>query len=166
MQPWRAGHGCLCIEALSAAMSIWARRGDGAQRTCDQDRLAAAMRWATGHSLQPICEVIHMNEFPNVEGVSSHLLVYVFLHGRYAVLIELLNCVRHQLDGVAQHLAGGETYKARQLCGDAFWGLLTRDEKRLVGSCISHLAGARELPLVKVNEFRSYPNKYQLLEIH
>ena len=44
--------------------------------------------------------------------------------------------------------AGDEIVTARQLCGEPFWSLLDNEEKRLIGSCISHLVRVGDLPLI------------------
>jgi hypothetical protein len=56
----------------------------------------------------------------------------------------------------------GKRYKAKDLCGHAYWALLKSNERLLVGSCISHLVRAGELALIKVSEDGTYPNQYVL----
>jgi hypothetical protein len=88
---------------------------------------------------------------------------YVFLHRRYAVLVELVNAIRAQLDDDRlSRLDEGCAYTSRQLCGNAFWSLLALRERKLVGSCISHMANVGDLPLIRVNAFRKYPNRFCL----
>ena len=77
------------------------------------------------------------------------LLNYVLLHGRYPVLDELIQLVRHQLEDLAGWLQVGKRYTAAQVTGSPCWNLLTSDEKRLCGSVIAHLAKEGQLPLVK-----------------
>jgi hypothetical protein len=77
------------------------------------------------------------------------LLNYVLLHGRYPVLDELFQFVRHQLEDLAGWLQVGKRYTAAQLTGSPCWNLLTSDEKRLCGSVIAHLVKEGQLPLVK-----------------
>ena len=97
------------------------------------------------------------------ESASKGALVYIALHGRYFVLVELIHAVVAQLgDHLHILLDDHRTYTARQLCGEEFWALLCRREKLLVGSCISHLANEGALPFVRINEFKKYPNRYQL----
>jgi hypothetical protein len=77
------------------------------------------------------------------------LLNYVLLHGRYPVLDELIQFVRHQLEDVTSWIRLGKRYTAAQVMGSPCWNLLTSDEKRLCGSVIAHLAKEGQLPLVK-----------------
>lgn len=77
---------------------------------------------------------------------------YILLHGRYAVLYELINFVRAQLDGFELSLRPGKRYTARALMGDPCWKLLTKEEKRLTGSVIAHFAAHGELPLRKIEK--------------
>lgn len=79
-------------------------------------------------------------------------LTYVLLHGRYAVLQELVDAVRHQLDGAPATWAEGYCYRAPDLTGYAFWNQLTTEERRLTGSVISHMVKLGELPLAKVEK--------------
>jgi hypothetical protein len=94
--------------------------------------------------------------------ISHQRVVYVLLHNWYPVHIELLNCVRLLMQGVQFLLAPGKAYKAKDLCGHAFWALLEKGERRLVGSCISHLVRTDELQLTKLNDEGTYPNRYEL----
>jgi hypothetical protein len=79
----------------------------------------------------------------------AELLNYVLLHGRYPVLDELIQFVRHQMTDLADWLQIGKRYTAAQFMGAPSWRLLEVDEKRLCGSVISHLVGEGQLPLVK-----------------
>ena len=79
-------------------------------------------------------------------------LQYVLLHGKYPVLIELIECVRLQLAGTCWLLLYGKRHTAKDLTGVDFWALLTRVECRLVGSVIAHLVATGELPLVKAEK--------------
>lgn len=92
---------------------------------------------------------------------SPELLNYVILHGRYPVLDELIQFVRHQLDGLASWLQVGKRYTAAQLMGSPCWNLLTSDEKPLCGSVIAHLVKEGQVPIAKcekrsVGEANSY----------
>lgn len=82
-------------------------------------------------------------------GSSPELINYVLLHGRYPVLDELIQFVRHQLEDLAGWLQVGKRYTAAQLMGSPCWTLLTSGERPLCGSVISHLVGVGQLPLVK-----------------
>jgi hypothetical protein len=94
---------------------------------------------------------------------SERLIIFVLLHGKYAVHNQLLVAVREQLGTeLPVHLDEDRVYTARQLCGLPFWNLLTLQEKKLAGSCIAHLVSQGVLPLVRVNEFKKYPNRYRL----
>lgn len=77
------------------------------------------------------------------------LLNYVLLHGRYPVLDELIQLVRHQLEDLAGWLQVGKRYTAAQLMGSPCWSLLTSGERPLCGSVIAHLAKEGQLPLIK-----------------
>jgi hypothetical protein len=77
------------------------------------------------------------------------LFNYVLLHGRYPVLDELIQFVRHQLEDLASWLQVGKRYTAAQLMGSQCWNLLTSGERPLCGSVIAHLAKEGQLPLVK-----------------
>jgi hypothetical protein len=77
------------------------------------------------------------------------LLNYVLLHGRYPVLDELVQFVRHQLEDLACWIRLGKRYTAAQLMGSPCWNLLTPDEKRLCGSVIAHRAKEGQLPIAK-----------------
>lgn len=83
---------------------------------------------------------------------SETVLTYVLLHGKYPVLIELIECVRLQLAGTRWLLLHGRRHTAEDLTGTAFWASLTRVECRLVGSVIAHLVVTGELPLVKTEK--------------
>lgn len=90
-------------------------------------------------------------------------IVYVILHGRYPVPEDLLDCARAQLDRPWWSLKAGQQYTARQLCGPRFWGDLAAEERRLIGSCISHLVKQRELPLFLCDKAApGRPNTYSL----
>ena len=80
---------------------------------------------------------------------SPELLNYVLLHGRYPVLDELIQFVRHQLEDIASWLQLGKRYTAAQFMGLACWNLLYSEEKRLCGSVIAHVVKEGQLPLVK-----------------
>ena len=82
-------------------------------------------------------------------GSPAELLDYILLHGRYPVLAELIQVVRHQMADLADWLQIGKRYTAAQLMGLPCWNLLTSDEKRLCGSVISHLAKEGQMPIVK-----------------
>jgi hypothetical protein len=82
-------------------------------------------------------------------GSRAELLNYVLLHGRYPVLAELIQVVRHQIADLADWLQIGKRYTAAQLMGLPCWNLLTSDEKRLCGSVISHLTKEGQMPIVK-----------------
>ncbi|MEI8266080.1 MAG: hypothetical protein WCI59_10095 [Betaproteobacteria bacterium] len=65
------------------------------------------------------------------------------------------------MDDMQAWLCIGRRYAASDLMGAAFWKLLTRDEKRLCGSVISHLVSHGEWPLMKrekrsIGEANSY----------
>jgi hypothetical protein len=77
------------------------------------------------------------------------LLNYVLLHGRYPVLDELFQFVRHQLEDLAGWLQVGKRYTAAQLMGSPCWNLLTSDEKRLCGSVLAHLVKECHVPIAK-----------------
>ena len=80
-------------------------------------------------------------------------LTYFLLHGKYPVLIELVECVRLQLAGTCWLLLHGKRHTAEDLLGSAFWrGVLTRWERAPVGSVIAHLVATDELPLVKAEK--------------
>ena len=92
---------------------------------------------------------------------SPELLNYVLLHGRYPVLDELIQFVRHQLEDLAGWLRLGKRYTAAQLMGSPCWNLLTSDEKPLCGSVIAHLVKEGHVPIAKcekrsVGEANSY----------
>lgn len=92
-------------------------------------------------------------------------LRYVLLHGRHAVLIELLDAVRFQTSyAMRLELEADTRYSAKQLCGHAFWNQLNRRERLLAGSCLAHLVSEGELPLERVNAFKKYPNVYRLTD--
>ena len=80
---------------------------------------------------------------------SPELLNYVILHGRYPVLDELIQFVRHQLEDLAGWLHVGKRYTAAQLMGSPCWNLLTSDEKPLCGSVIAHLVNEGFVPIAK-----------------
>ena len=80
------------------------------------------------------------------------VLTYVLLHGRYAVLQDLVNAVRIQLDEIRWLLRPDRRYRAPALVGFAFWQLLDAKERRLVGSVISHLVKVGDLPLIKLEK--------------
>ncbi len=80
---------------------------------------------------------------------TDELLNYVLLHGRYPVLDELIQVVRHQMGSLADWLQIGKRYTAAQLMGSPCWNLLSTQEKRLCGSVISHLAKEGQMPIVK-----------------
>jgi hypothetical protein len=89
------------------------------------------------------------------------LLNYVLLHGRYPVLEELIQVVRHQMKDLGDWLQIGRRYTAAQLMGSACWDMLTTNEKRLCGSVISHLTKEGQMPIMKcekrsVGEVNSY----------
>ncbi len=84
---------------------------------------------------------------------SETVLAYVLLHGKYPVLIELIECVRLQLAGTRWLLLHGRRHTAEDLLGSAFWhGVLTRWERAPVDSVIAHLVATGELPLKKVEK--------------
>jgi hypothetical protein len=92
---------------------------------------------------------------------SDELLNYVLLHGRYPVLEELIQVVRHQMKDLADWLQIGRRYTAAQLMGSACWDMLTPNEKRLCGSVISHLTKEGQMPIMKcekrsIGEVNSY----------
>ena len=91
---------------------------------------------------------------PDLAAEDQHTitLTYFLLHGKYPVLIELVECVRLQLAGTCWLLLHGKRHTAKDLTGVAFWALLTRVECRLVGSVIAHLVATGELPLVKAEK--------------
>lgn len=92
-----------------------------------------------------------MNKFSSIRpaAVPHH---YMILHGRYPVLVELIDLVCAQLRDVEIWLRPGKRYTAHALMGDPCWGMLTTGEKRLAGSVISHLAGQGDLPILKVEK--------------
>jgi len=97
-----------------------------------------------------------------IESSSITTVHYVFLHDRYIVIREFLECITCQIGDPREFVVEDHEYTARFLCGRPFWSLLTPYEKRLAGSCISHLARSGLLPLVQVNKPGHYPNRYVL----
>jgi hypothetical protein len=89
--------------------------------------------------------------------------IYMLLHKRHPVLIELIEATRHQVADAHFWFDSHQTLTAKQLCGPTFWDLLTPYERRKVGSCLSHLVNHGELPLVKTTDPGRYPNQYRLL---
>lgn len=90
-------------------------------------------------------------------------LIYLLLHDKYPVLLELVEAVLHQLADVHFWFGSDRTYTVRQLCGPGFWDQLSKHERLLVGSCVSHFVQRGNLPMVRTSVRRSYPNKYRLL---
>lgn len=105
-----------------------------------------------------------MNEISNLRDPAADTVRYVVLHGKYFVHEQLVECVRFQLGDVRCLFRKNEVCTARKMCGEPFWDLLTKDERRLIGSVISHLTKVGAVPLEKVSKDRSYPNRYELLE--
>ena len=96
---------------------------------------------------------------------SEIVLAYAMLHGKYPVLIELIECVRLQLAGTRWLLLHGRRVTAEDLMGTAFWrGVLTRWERAPVGSVIAHLVATGELPLVKAEKRSRWERNTYLLK--
>lgn len=90
------------------------------------------------------------------------IFTYLLIHGRYFVLVELMDVARYQMADIHLWFDDSKSFTARQLCGECFWSGLSREEKRLVGSCISHLVNHGQLPLVRTNPHCNGSNKYRI----
>ena len=90
---------------------------------------------------------------------------YVLLHGRYFVHQEIFDCVRLQVGDPYWRLDPHRRYRARGVCGEPFWALLSATERKVAGSCFAQLVKHKKLPLVKVSKAGCYPNQYELVEI-
>lgn len=58
-------------------------------------------------------------------------LVYLLLHEKYPVLIDLAEASLHQLADIHFWFGSDQTYTARQLCGPGFWDQLSKRERLL-----------------------------------
>ncbi len=93
----------------------------------------------------------------NIRMKSNAIVRYYLLHNRYWVDSQIVQSVAAQLAGSWSNFEPSVIYLARDLCGQPYWALLEKDERLIVGSCISHLMNAGDLPIRKVS---SKPNRY------
>lgn len=88
--------------------------------------------------------------------------IYVLLHGRYPVMRELFKATKYQLDDALTWLDQGKVYLAAEVLGSCFWTQVDPQDRRLAGSCLSHLVRYEGFPLDQVNKRGTYPNRYRL----
>lgn len=90
------------------------------------------------------------------DAVKTHLL-----DDGYPVAAEFLAAVRAQVEFVLPGLIPRIAYTTEQLCGSAFWELLSRREKPIAGRCLAYLVAHGVLPLVHVPGKHEYPRRYR-----
>lgn len=90
------------------------------------------------------------------DAVKTHLL-----DDGYPVAAEFLAAVRAQVEFVLPGLIPRIAYTTENLCGSAFWELLSRSEKSIAGRCLAHLVAHGVLALVHVPGKHEYPRRYR-----
>jgi hypothetical protein len=88
-------------------------------------------------------------------------VVMVLLYDGHAVRQTLFDGVRLHVEEALPRLKPGARYTAKMLCGDEFWGRLTRGECSMAGRCLAHMVMKGLLPLRFVDS-RSCSKHYQL----
>jgi len=100
---------------------------------------------------------------PQSVSVSSNPVPMTKLLGGYSTSTAFYRLIQQQAEEGMQTLDYDVLYRCSEICGDGFWKLLTKREKRLSGRCFAHMVYTGMFPLNFVQYKRSPTKRYRLI---
>ena len=86
----------------------------------------------------------------------------ILLNNGCSVYPDILDYVRSVVETRIPVLSPDAVYTLKQICGEEFWGTLSKINKIDAGYCMVHFVEKRELPFRFVKGKHEYPKLYQL----
>ncbi len=99
---------------------------------------------------------------PNAVPKSTPKKASLPIHDDYELSQEMLNSVEQQAKMSIPRMERGARYTAKQICGKAFWKMLSRGDKIVAGICMSRLVKTNRLPLIEAGSNASHAKVYEL----
>jgi len=87
----------------------------------------------------------------------------ILLHSGFQVQKSFFENVRLTVEEVVPAMQPNVQYTAEMLCGDEFWGSLTRGERIMAGRCLAELAIKKLLPLAFAKPGGNCSKRYRLI---
>ena len=85
------------------------------------------------------------------------------IHADYELSQVMLKTVEQQTSILLPGLARGVRYTAKQICGKAFWKMLSKGDKIVAGLCMARLVATLRLPLIEAGTNSSNAKVYVLI---
>jgi hypothetical protein len=84
------------------------------------------------------------------------------IHADYELSQVMLKTVEQQAKLLLPGLARGVRYTTKQICGKAFWKMLSKGDKIVAGLCMARLVATHRLPLIEAGSNASHAKVYEL----
>lgn len=84
------------------------------------------------------------------------------IHADYELSQVMLKTVEQQATILLPGLARGVRYTTKQICGKAFWKMLSKGDKIVAGLCMARLVATYRLPLIEAGSNASHAKVYAL----